>query len=109
MRRLLPLILAALISFPAFAAEPFIEKVDVFQAGERGYRTYRIPGIVVTTKGTLLAYGEARKGSKSDWGVIDVWMRRSRDGGQQGGWAPLTRDERGRGEPADQTTCKRFH
>ena len=82
MRRLIPLFLAALSTTTVPAAEPFLEKVDVFKAGERGYRTYRIPGIVVTTSGTVLAYCEARKGGRGDWGTIDIMMRRSLDGGR---------------------------
>jgi sialidase-1 len=42
---------------------------------------YRIPGLVVTPMGTLLAYCEARK-SAGDWAKIDVVMRRSTDGGR---------------------------
>src|SRR5689334_20471702 len=61
------------------AREPV--KVDLFQADTGGYQTYRIPGSVVTKKGTVLAYCEARKSAKSDWGEIDVIMRRSTDGG----------------------------
>src|SRR5688572_16702095 len=32
---------------PALAAEPLLEKVDLFTAGQDGYALYRIPGIVV--------------------------------------------------------------
>jgi len=46
-----------------------------------GVTLYRIPGIVVTTKGTVLAYCEARTNSRSDWGEIEVHLRRSTDGG----------------------------
>lgn len=63
----------------SFAAEP--QRQDLFAAGENGYVQYRIPGIVVTGKGTLLAYCEARKAS-SDWGHIDIVYRRSTDGGK---------------------------
>lgn len=62
------------------AAEP--TKVDLFTARQGGYETYRIPGIVVTWRGTLLAYCEARKNAKTDWGETDVLMRRSSDGGR---------------------------
>ena len=34
---------------------------DLFEAGTGGYALYRIPGLVVTAKGTVLAYCEARK------------------------------------------------
>jgi len=64
------------------AAEPRLEKADVFTAGERGFAGYRIPGIVVTKAGSVLAYCEARKHSKSDWGEIEIHLRRSTDGGR---------------------------
>ncbi len=69
----------------ADAASPDVEKIDLFEAGKDGYSLYRIPGIVVTTKGTVLAYCEARKSDRGDWGPIDVLMRRSTDGGKT--WA----------------------
>jgi len=62
-------------------ADPLLQKSDLFTAGTAGYATYRIPGIVVTNKGTLLAYCEARKSLQGDWGTIDIMMRRSTDGG----------------------------
>src|SRR3954447_25302767 len=68
------------------AAEPFLEKIDLFEAGKDGYALYRIPGIVVTRQGTVLAYCEARKSAKGDWGHIDIVMRRSTDGGKN--WQP---------------------
>jgi sialidase-1 len=66
----------------AGAAEPLLDKIDLFEAGKDGYALYRIPGIVVTAKGTLLAYCEARKSDRSDWCTIDILMRRSTDGGK---------------------------
>ena len=68
------------------AAGPMLEKSDVFPAGTNGIARYRIPGIVVTQKGTVLAYVEARKNSSSDWGEIEVHARRSLDGGRT--WEP---------------------
>jgi sialidase-1 len=64
------------------AAEPFLEKSDLFEAGREGYALYRIPGLVVTKKGTVLAYCEARRTGKSDWDTIDIMLRRSTDGGR---------------------------
>jgi len=66
----------------AISAEPLLQKTDLFEAGTAGYATYRIPGIVVTDKGTLLAYCEARKSLQGDWGAIDIMMRRGTDGGR---------------------------
>lgn len=63
-------------------AEPLIEKQDIWTGGVGGYDIYRIPGLVVTAKGTVLAYCEARKGSRSDWGTIDIQLNRSTDAGR---------------------------
>lgn len=59
-----------------------IHKTDLFEAGQGGYAVYRIPGILVTPSATLLAYCEARKSDRGDWGPIDVMLRRSTDGGK---------------------------
>jgi len=61
---------------------PFFDQTDLFTAGEGDYAHYRIPGIVATPKGTLLAYCEARKHLRGDWGQIDIFLRRSTDGGK---------------------------
>jgi sialidase-1 len=62
------------------AAAPTIS--DVFISGTDGYHTYRIPTIVVTTNGTILAFCEGRKNSRSDTGKIDLLLKRSSDGGK---------------------------
>ena len=54
----------------------------VFVAGQDGYHTYRIPAIIVTQKGTVLAFCEGRKNSRSDTGDIDMVWKRSTDGGK---------------------------
>jgi sialidase-1 len=46
------------------------------------YHTYRIPALVVTTPGTLVAICEGRKHTHHDVGVIDLLVRRSEDGGR---------------------------
>ncbi len=74
------------LPLPVQAWEPRLEQVDLFEAGEGGYELYRIPGIVATPSGALLAYCEARKSAKADWGHIDILMRRSTDGGKT--WSP---------------------
>ena len=58
------------------------EKLNLFEAGRGGYATYRIPGVVVTKSGAILAYCEARKSGTLDWNEIDVVLRRSTDGGR---------------------------
>ncbi len=57
-------------------------QVDVFVSGTDGYHTYRIPAVIVTPKGTVLAFCEGRKNSSSDTGDIDIVMKRSTDGGK---------------------------
>lgn len=61
-------------------------KVPVFRAGTDGYHTYRIPSLLVTKAGTVLAFCEARKGGQGDAGNIDMVMKRSADGGRT--WSP---------------------
>jgi sialidase-1 len=65
---------------------PGLETADLFTAGTGGYTHYRIPGIVVTARGSLLVYCEGRHDARGDWGDIDVLMRRSTDGGRT--WSP---------------------
>jgi sialidase-1 len=84
--RLFPL--ALLLLGGVALAEAKLERTDLFEAGRDGYKIFRIPGLVVTTKGTVLAYCEARK-TGSDWGEIDLLMRRSTDGGRT--WAAPAR------------------
>jgi sialidase-1 len=63
-----------------------VPAVDVFVAGQDGYHTHRIPSLLVTAKGTVLAFAEGRKGGASDTGNIDLRLRRSSDGGRS--WEP---------------------
>lgn len=66
---------------------PEPEQTDLFIGGEGGYHTYRIPALIATPKGTLLAFVEGRKDSSSDHGHNEILMRRSLDGGRT--WTPM--------------------
>jgi sialidase-1 len=68
----------------ATAAPPPAEPVQtpVFVSGTDGNHTYRIPAVIVTPKGTLLAFCEGRKNNRSDHGDIDLVLKRSSDGGK---------------------------
>lgn len=70
---------------PVPPAEP--ARIDLFTEGDRGFHSYRIPSLLATPKGTLLAFAEARKNDKSDFGHIEVVLRRSADGGRS--WGPI--------------------
>lgn len=66
----------------ATRAEPLLEKQDLFTVGDNpAFKTYHIPGIVVTAKGTVLAWCEARRDG-SDWDDIKILLRRSTDEGK---------------------------
>ena len=68
-------------SAPAKTAGQFDEQ-EIFRAGDAGYTRYRIPALLVSAKGTILAFSEARKGKGSDSDEIDLALRRSLDHGK---------------------------
>ncbi|CAN5466436.1 exo-alpha-sialidase [soil metagenome] len=58
------------------------------KANQDGVHTYRIPGMVTTNEGTLLAVYDVRRDDSSDLqGDIDVGLSRSTDGGET--WEPM--------------------
>lgn len=63
------------------AAEPFRERQDLLVAGDLGFKRFHIPGIVVTARGTVLAWCEARR-TDGDWSDIRILLRRSTDDGR---------------------------
>jgi hypothetical protein len=73
--------LAALVVAIAAVAHGQTAPVDLWTSGEGGYATYRIPSLIRTGAGALLAFCEGRKGGAGDTGNIDLLMRRSTDGG----------------------------
>jgi sialidase-1 len=75
-------IIAALFLLMVKGVEPSMKETDVFISGQDGYHTFRIPSIIVTPKGALLAFCEGRKKSRSDTGDIDLVLKRSEDGGK---------------------------
>lgn len=91
---LMPLLGALAVSslFLVVPAARSIEPVgpvstEVYLSGTEGYHTFRIPAVITTKKGTLLAFAEGRKGGGADSGDIDTVLKRSRDGGKT--WSPL--------------------
>lgn len=77
--------------FSSAAAEPV--QVPVFTSGQDGYHTYRIPSVIVSPKGTVLAFCEGRKNGRGDTGDIDLVMKRSTDGGKSWGKLEVVWDE----------------
>ena len=64
-----------------------LRKITVFTRGEAGYHCFRIPALVVTPKGTVLAFAEGRRDSCRDDADIDLVLKRSTDQGLT--WGPL--------------------
>jgi sialidase-1 len=80
---------AAILLFAVFAGRGVAEELtagcrqqDVFVGGTEGYHTYRIPALVVSKQGTLLAFCEGRKLHTGDSGDIDLLLKRSADQGK---------------------------
>lgn len=64
--------------------------VALRQGGQDGCDNCRIPGLAVTTKGTLIAIYDARWGMNRDLqGDIDICCNRSIDGGRT--WSPISK------------------
>lgn len=59
---------------------------DVFVGSEDGYPAYRIPALIATKRGSLLAFAEGRA-SLRDHAENDIVMKRSTDAGKT--WGPL--------------------
>jgi sialidase-1 len=57
-------------------------KSTVFNAGENGIDSYRIPSLVTSQDGNLLAFSEARKLSSTDKTPTDIVVKRSTDNGE---------------------------
>ena len=60
---------------------PGPEQAPLWVAGEEGYHTYRIPALLTTQQGSLLAFCEGRRNNPRDHGDIDLLVKRSTDGG----------------------------
>lgn len=89
MRRFLSFVVTiaamALLAEGAEQAGP-LPLVDVFVGGQEGYPAYRIPALITTKRGTLLAFAEGRA-SRRDHAENDIVLKRSTDGGKT--WGPL--------------------
>jgi sialidase-1 len=57
----------------------------LFESGQHGYHSFRIPALACTPTGAILAFAEGRRHSVNDWGEIDLVVRRSVDGGKSFG------------------------
>jgi len=60
---------------PTAQGKPFFVQQDLFVSGHDNVNIYRIPSLIVSTKGTLLAFCEARRGDDGD--PTDLVLKRS--------------------------------
>jgi sialidase-1 len=74
----------------ADGAEPTFS--DVFTSGKEGYKSIRIPSVIVTKKGTVLAFAEGRAIAR-DQAQNDIILKRSRDHGKTWGALQLLHDD----------------
>ncbi len=56
---------------------PLFEETDVFIGGHDDINTYRIPSLVCTKKGTLLAFAEGRRDNNLDGSTTHLVLKRS--------------------------------
>ena len=82
--KLISLALLCSIGVHALGAEP--EFSDVFKSKGDGYAQIRIPAVLVTKAGTVLAFAEGRQ-RPTDQAENDIVMKRSADGGRT--WSAL--------------------
>ncbi|MFD9284960.1 exo-alpha-sialidase [Streptomyces mirabilis] len=79
------------------AAGASFEQQVLFRASQDpGYACFRIPAVVRSTHGTLLAFAEGRVRDCGDAGDIDIVVKRSADGGRT--WGPLQVVNEGAGD-----------
>ena len=78
------------LALATFAAE--LEFADVFTAGEGNYKSIRIPSVIVSKRGTVLAFAEGRA-ARTDQAANDIIFKRSADGGKSWGALQIVHED----------------
>lgn len=96
-RRIAVLLCAAMVGLigTALHAQGLFEQTELFVSGQDNYNTYRIPSLICTGTGTVLAFTEGRKEFGQDGGPTDIVMKRSL--GNSGKWTPAFATPQGGG------------
>jgi sialidase-1 len=80
-----PLAVTALFGLASLSAAQVHDHLTLFTGNTGGYHSYRIPSIMRTNNGTLIAVCEGRMDSASDWGNINLVCKRSTNNGASWG------------------------
>ncbi len=78
--------LAIISTGAALRAQALFEQTELFVGGQDDYNTYRIPALLCTKSGTVLAFTEGRRDVVKDGGPTDIVLKRSL--GNEGKWTP---------------------
>ena len=78
---------ATLLLLPFFFQSICQQKIPVFVSGTEGYKSFRIPAIIRSPNKDLLAFCEGRVNGASDFGNVDIVMKKSADNGKT--WSAL--------------------
>ena len=78
---------ATLLLLPFFFQSFCQQKIPVFVSGIEGYKSFRIPAIIRSPNKDLLAFCEGRVNGASDFGNVDIVMKKSADNGKT--WSAL--------------------
>ena len=87
------LVVKLLIVLAALPSGAALELQDLYLAGQvdttgLNYTCFRIPSLVMTKTGHIIAFAEGRRGSCSDQGDVRIVSRSSTDAGKT--WGPIT-------------------
>ena len=85
--KIISALLFLFLMMPHLSGYGELNKKTLFAEGEEGFPCFRIPALIVTPGGRLLAFCEGRKHATSDTGDIALFMKTSEDNGQN--WSPL--------------------
>ena len=95
------LAMVAWVDSAALHAQALFEQTDLFVGGQDNYNTYRIPAVICTKSGTVLAFSEGRRDESEDGVPTDIVLKRSL--GNAGQWKPAYVSPKGEGRSKHNT------
>lgn len=77
MKRFISLLFLGAMAAGGLAQIPLFDETDVFVGGQDDINTYRIPSLICTKKGTILAFCEGRRDNNQDGSPTHLVLKRS--------------------------------